>query len=291
LEAQLTYQDYHNFLSSVKFHADDGYEDPPKPLSFFLSPDSFFRSKFEDEILGALQAYKAQMRAKLILLGNYSKKEAIVYNRWGVSRYSKSGQRKIRKKLIKRLGHYYFSRAIMVGGTFDPKRISRERAWEIVNSEFRRFMDELNKLRRRRGFEKRLSYFHVIEPQTLKTWMPHFHVVFPELIYLAEISDIERLWGHGATSMSFSGGLRPAQYACKYISKLGENELMAAYMYHFKLRNYSFSRTYTYAKGDGKVSGWFYIKEGRSTEEIRAIVTDYLESGYHIFGISLLNTS
>jgi hypothetical protein len=217
-------------------------------------------------------------------------REVKVLRRSWVSRYTKTGQRRIKGKVEKRMGRYYYKEGVMVSLTLPHKKYSRYESWAIINSETRRFMDEINKWRKRHHFKTRLSYVHFLESQPESGWA-HAHIYFSGLKFLAPIEVIERAWGHGvrATNIKKLGGHSGAKYVMKYVSKLHSDSLMMAYLYHHHLRLYSFSRIY---KTVGSVvrSGWEYLRavDGVSLEE--QVQNLYL-LGYYVEGISLVSES
>jgi len=189
-----------------------------------------------------------------VVFYNPGKKKVIVKSRFDCTRYSKAGQIRIKNKIRKRLGRYYFRRAVMLTPTFDPSKISRPEAWRILGRELRRLENGINQHRKRRGFKEAVAYMEVKECGKSNGY-PHFHVVYPGLKYLADWEVIRGLWGHGNIDINYGGSLKPASYACKYISKMGANNLGLMYMGKYGIKLYTFSRRFEYLQED-KEKGW-----------------------------------
>lgn len=280
---QPAFQDYHSVIASVNSPVGNPVSQNLPCRLNLLKP-----SDIENKICDKWASYMDWIHRDKFLLVNDDTQKVLVRRRLWSSRYHKSGQEKIKRKIIKRLGHYYHKNGVLLGLTF-RRDISRSEAWSIVNDSARGFMDGLNKWRASRGFKKRLSYFKVNEPH--QDGYPHCHIVFPGLRYLAPIPVIERLWSHGSTSVKYSGGIRPASYACKYISKMCLSPLTLAYYYYFNLRGYSFSRSYVYKKIDGLVdSGWRYVPAS-GFFGVKEKAMEYLNQGFIVSGLYLLDTS
>ncbi len=178
----------------------------------------------------------------------------------------------MRRKILKTLGKYFFSRSVMLSLSFAQKEISRVKAWEIVGGECRRLENAINQHRRRKGIKKAVAYFRVLESG--EAGYPHAHVVYPGLKYLADWRVIKSLWGHGSIDISYGKTIKPASYACKYITKMGGNDLQMAFMKWFKVRLYNFSRGFKYLKID-KEKGWcVYFGE---LEGVRSFIGLYCE--------------
>ena len=75
---------------------------------------------------------------------------------------------------------------------------------------------------------------------------PHVHLVYPGLKYLADQELIKKLWGHGHIKVNYGGSFKPASYACKYISKMGKNDLGLMFMWWDRIKLYTFSRAFEY---------------------------------------------
>ena len=78
------------------------------------------------------------------------------------------------------------------------------------------------------------------------------------LKYLADWEVIRELWGHGNIDINYGGSIKPASYACKYISKMGADNLGLFYMGKYRIKLYTFSRRFQYLPGD-KEKGWLCV--------------------------------
>ena len=66
--------------------------------------------------------------------------------------------------------------------------------------------------------------------------------------------------------MRVGGSVHPANYACKYITKMKGKDFMMAMMWLFSIRTYTFSRVFKY-KGENLVNpGWEFLKRGRGKD-------------------------
>lgn len=227
-------------------------------------------------------------KERFVLVNHTGNGEVYVSRRLWVSRYSKTGQRRIKKKVEGRMGHYYYKVGIMVSLSLPHGKFSRYESWAIINSEGRRFIDELNKWRKRHNFKTRLSYVKFVESQP-DSHYAHLHFYFSGLKFLAPHEVIDRAWGYGDRAVNTLplGGHSGAKYAMKYISKLHEDSLMMAYLYHHHLRLYSFSRTYKPVHSEVGGSGWYYLKPERGKTLDEQVHKLYLE-GYYISNIALV---
>lgn len=254
----------------------------PKRFNLLNSDLQIFKDK-EKELCEDWVSYMDNLHRKKFILYSESEKIARVYRGTFNSRYHKSGQRKIKRKIKNRLGHYYFKAGVRLGMTL-KQSMSRYEAWRDVGDWVRSFMDELNKYRSRKGLKTRLSYLSVLEEQ--ENGYPHVHILFSGLRSLASIPVIDKLWVHGSTNVEYVGGHRAADYSCKYITKMEGKELMMAYLYGFRRRLYNMSRTYK-VRGEDIVSDWKFLKLEKG-EGIKDQVKRLMGLGYYIEGISIL---
>jgi hypothetical protein len=222
----------------------------------------------ESELAEAYTRRLSDLASKPILFINGSEKKAILKNRLEGTRYSRSGQRKIMKKLRNRLGHYYYKAGVMLTLTFDIKRFSKCEAWRIVGDEIRRFQNAVNESRSRRRMKKRVSSFKVMEGTD--RGYPAPHIVFPGLRWLADVELLNKLWGNGHVWVSFTGSIRPASYACKYISKMGLHDDWLMWMWRWGIRLYSFSGDFRGKKVE-KRGGWVCLFH-KEVESARAYI-------------------
>lgn len=166
-------------------------------------------------------------------------------------RYFEEGRRRIKAKVMKRLSRRYAGGVHLVL-EFDANAYSLSEAWEIVGSEVRRFVDAVNK-KRKRKFERHmekagvkyykyrpLSYVKVIEEH--KSGYPHVHLWFPGLRWLLSKEELRGLWGHGFIDVK-RAYTSAAAYVTKYVTKLkGWSEVGLAMLWAFRIRLYSTSR-------------------------------------------------
>lgn len=166
-------------------------------------------------------------------------------------RYFPEGRRRIKAKVMRRLSQYRCGGVHLVL-EFDANAYSLSEAWEIAGKEARRFIDAVNK-KRRRKFERHmkaagvqhykyrpLSYVRVVEEH--KSGYPHIHIWFPGLRYLLSVEELRGLWGHGFVFVK-RAYTSAAAYVAKYVGKLeGWDELGLAMLWAFHIRLYSTSR-------------------------------------------------
>lgn len=238
--------------------------------------------QFESRMCDDFVEHMERLHGQRFLLVNHVSKEVYSCRASSSSRYTKRGQEKIKRKIQDRLGGYYVKAGVKLELTFDQKRINRSAAWECIDREITRMMDDLNKIRmRKKAGIRTLSYLRVLESQ--KNGYPHAHIVFPGLRSLmTDQGDIERIWGHGFVWVRVCGAMGPASYACKYISKMDMFPLMLAYLWHYKLRVYSFSRSFRYRKFEHKY-GWSFVSVLGSSDMIEKM-REYSSEGFFVHG-------
>jgi hypothetical protein len=216
----------------------------------------------ENKICDGWVWYVEDLRSKKFALVNHIEKVVKVRcNLWS-SRYHVKGQARQKRHIKKALGHYFFKGGVMLTLTFDPKRILRVGAWEDLGYKVRAFIDRVNKWRKSRGLSKIKGFLHVNEDQA-GTGYPAPHIVFPGLKYLTPHDVLEKLWGYGFVKVNVAGSLHPANYACKYITKMKGKDFMMAMMWFFSIRTYTFSRVFKYRGEDWVNPGWEFLKRGR----------------------------
>lgn len=226
---------------------------------------------------------KIASRSPVLLVNTLKKIAGLVWAK-GRSRYFVEGQGHIRRYVQARLGHYYHRDAVHLILTFDEKKFNRAMAWARVGILERRFMAESNKLLGKNR-ARRLFYFRVVEMHHnggSHYGYPHIHIVFPGLKYFMPFEDIIRLWPHGNIKVVRHDDMKSAGYACKYISKLGDDLLAMAYMWKFRIRLYSFSRSFV-ARIREKTEGWV-VHVDQEKAEHRLYVLGRL-AGYSLFGV------
>ena len=105
---------------------------------------------------------------------------------------------------------------------------------------------------------------------------------------------LEKLWGYGFVKVNVAGSLHPANYACKYITKMKGKDFMMAMMWFFSIRTYTFSRVFKYKGEDWVNPGWEFLKRGRrkdgqGLEDLEDTVSRLREDdGYFVINGGLL---
>lgn len=170
------------------------------------------------------------------------------------SRYFDDGRNKIKKMILKKIGKN-ISNGVMITLTYDPKKECRSDAWEHVGKHISMFFDWMNMYRKRRlKSKKRLTYFWVIEEQK-GTGFPHIHIFFPGLKFVANFYDIKKRWKeYGSVHIGSYKSINVARYITKYIGKMKGFSLLAlSYLWQFRRRIYSFSKSIKENQGPGAV--------------------------------------
>jgi hypothetical protein len=250
-------------------------------------------AEIENRICNDWVWYMEHLKSKKFALVNHTEKIVKILCAVWSSRYHVSGQAKQKRRIKKALGHYFFKHGVMLTLTFDPKKILRVGAWSDLGYKVRNFMDRVNKWREGRGLSKIKGFLHVNEDQP-GTGYPAPHIVFPGLKYLAPNDVLEKLWGCGFVKVNVAGSVHPANYACKYISKMQGKDSMMAMMWFFNIRTYTFSRVFKYKREDWVNPGWEFLKRGWSKngqglEELEDTVSKLREDeGYVVLNGELL---
>ena len=247
----------------------------------------------ENSICDSWVWYMQGLKSKKFALVNHPEKVVkVLCAIWG-SRYHEKGQAKQKRHIKKALGHYFYKHGVMVTLTFDPKKVVRVGAWCDLGYKVRAFIDKLNKWRESKGLSKIKGFLHVNEDQPGSGY-PAPHIVFPGLKYLAPHDVISKLWGYGFVKVNVAGSVHPANYACKYITKMKGKDFMMAMMWFFNIRTYTFSRVFKYKREDWVNPGWEFLKRGRSKdghglESLEDTVSKLREDeGYFVFNGGLL---
>jgi hypothetical protein len=197
------------------------------------------------------------------------------------SRYFDEGRRKIKRKLIKRLGKAWNTSAVMVTLTYDPKRFTIIQAWIRFNKDVAAFMKVLNQYLRRANGKKgnkyrNIGYLRVVEPtphfreveikdRDIKSddiivekygkkfklvtnkavGYPHIHIVFPFQHYLVRYQKINEWRSHGFTQVKAYDNVDIVSYITKYVTKMkGWNDFELAIIWFLRKRIYSYSQRY-----------------------------------------------
>ena len=255
---------------------------------------SFQQALDESNMCDEFVGYCASLWGRWCLIVDEEKKIVHPVRAISATRYSNPGRDKIKRKIKDRMGSYWCKGGVKLELTFDGrgtktgKPISRGEAWRSVNKETGRVMDDLNKVRRRKGIKSNLSYLWVLEEQAGKdgkpgTGYPHVHIVFPGLRSLmVNQNELTKLWGNGFTFVRAVYSFGPAGYACKYITKMELFPLMQAYIWKYHLRLYGFSKTFKY-RAACRVYGWKFVRV-MGENELRDRLKELKEGGYFIHG-------
>lgn len=227
------------------------------------------RDNWEEIFHDHFSEYYSNLGRKTILLLN--KEQKILYTKPATdnSRYSSKGKKKRQKEIRRRLHAFPATFGWMITPTFAAlegtqecfKHISKLEAWKRLSKLQADFMDELNKLRFRRGFKKRLKYIKVPETQP-GTGYPHNHIMIPGLKVIGDFKKIQKLWDYGSVDIEYYDQRSPADYLTKYISKMDGDEFTNEMLYTFHLRMYSISQNFGFPPLQKKTSKWRYFQSG-----------------------------
>lgn len=183
------------------------------------------------------------------------------------NRFSKSRQKKIKKRISWLAYHYGQSNCVMLTLTLDPKKFQNDKfkMWEDIKKEQNRFLTALKYYFEKRGipFPKYLSTIESMEGRIengfIGKGLPHLHIVFIGATRLLDWRKIRDLWGLGHIWINrTSKGKKirnPLDYVAKYITKTytdtsEDNRLSQALCWLFKVRSYSCTRGLIYPLGN-----------------------------------------
>ncbi len=215
----------------------------------------------EKEQQAAFRFYCEKLVDKRVLIESLAdQKTAKLIKPSDASRYFPNGRKRIKARIFKRLGKWFNCPGLLLSLTFDPKKICRYDAWQLVGLFRREFISRVNRWRIRHGMPK-ATFLAVIEAQK-GTGYPHVHLVFPHLRWLAPLDFLTETWGQAPNSVDVKtrDSMSPVSYVCKYISKLeGWSELALSYIWINKTRLYSLSRDYVLPDySDKRVPEWVF---------------------------------
>jgi len=216
-----------------------------KSNSLYLSGFSDRDKKEIEEIQRDYKTYIDDLKDQVVLLREYEDpSSAVALFPYALSRYSKSGQKKIAKSLQARFP--YAGDGVFLTLTFDPKRFSMLEAYRTVTKRLSKFLSELrtyaqrevDKQVKKSGIKAKvkIEYIWVIEIQTQKTGYPHVHVFFPNLKRILPQELIEKLWGAGFVFVKKLQGVRAGEYMSKYLTKGQGLEWGLPFLWRFKIR-------------------------------------------------------
>lgn len=238
-------------------------EDKAKiPHLHYVTPDKLVYAVMivrESKRVEAFLDYLETLEDKRVLVDNLADgKLAKLVKPSDASRYFPGGRKRIKGKIFKRLGRWYYCPGYLLSLTFDPSKINRADAWQQVGKLRREFMNRVNRWRKRAGMAK-AKFLSVIEAQP-GTGYPHVHLVFPYLKWLAPIDWMVEQWGQAENSVDYEvkDSMSPVSYVCKYISKLeGWSALALSYIWTNRTRLYSMSKDYILPDySDKRVPEW-----------------------------------
>jgi len=197
------------------------------------------------EIQKDYQAYIDDLQDQVVLLREYEDpSSAVALFPYSLSRYSRSGQRKIAKSLQARFPDV--GDGVFLTLTFDPHRFSMLGAYKTVTKRLSKFLSmvrtyaqrEIGKQVGKSGIKAKtqIEYIWTIEVQTKKTGYPHVHVFFPALNHLLPQQLLEKLWGAGYVFVKYLQGVRIGEYMSKYLTKGQGLEWGLPFLWKFKIR-------------------------------------------------------
>jgi len=216
-----------------------------KSNSLYLSGFSDRDKKEIEEIQRDYKTYIDDLKDQVVLLREYEDpSSAVALFPYSLSRYSKTGQRKIAKSLQARFPTN--TDGVFLTLTFDPHRISMLDAYRTVTKRLSKFLSEVRTYAQREvdkqvkntgiKAKKQIEYIWVIEIQTQRTGYPHVHVFFPGLNHLLPQQLIEKLWGAGFVFVKKLQGIRAGEYMSKYLTKAQGLEWGLPFIWRFKIR-------------------------------------------------------
>lgn len=220
---------------------------------------------FEVDKVSEFREYRKELTDKVIIVKNSHDNSTVkVIRQSDSSRYFPEGRRRIRARILKRMGGFYSCAGLMVTLTFDPKVISKEEAWHSVGRLGRSWLDNVNRWRVRNGMP-RVRGIKVLEVQP-GTGYPHLHYAFPKLRWLAKREVMRRYWKYAEEGVDwrYRDSFSPAGYVCKYVSKLeGWSDDALAEIWLNRTRLYSMSRDYYLVAEEKRVPMWQFVRSAR----------------------------
>jgi len=213
----------------------------------------------------AFREYRQELAGKVIIMENRACPSTVkVIRQADSSRYFPEGRKRLRAKILRRMGRWSSGAGVLLTCTYDPKLISIEDAWKDVGGRCGRLTDALNVWRKRGGMSK-VRGIRVLEVQK-RTGYPHVHVVFPGLRWLAPIGKLTEWWSQASNSvdLAYRDSVNPVGYVCKYISKLeGWSDGALAEIWRNRTRLYSMSRDYYVVADEKRFPEWSFRRSAR----------------------------
>jgi hypothetical protein len=240
------------------------------------------------------QYYMHTLDHKFIILTNPKEKMVCSKRASYSSRYTKTGIKKIKDKVRKRLSAYKATFGIMLTLTIADNEHEQKSyqgmlqldAWEQINKLGREFTDELNKWRKRHNLKKVRAYVKVLEIQPGR-YYPHLHIYCPGLKWLAPIRMMQKLWPWSNVDITTTDSTAPGDYITKYLSKMEGKDFFNLMLFSFNLRMYSNSRGLKYSPEIHEDKGWRYSSAGtqRASEDG---IDQFIKAGYILVGQPLM---
>lgn len=215
-------------------------------------------TELENYLVRDYRMYLDKIKDSVIILGKKGEHEYKFVDVAAGSRYFDEGRKRISRRIYASLGHNAQVSGVFLTLTVSPKLITRELAWKEFGSRISNFIDLVNVTRKRKkGFQRRLSYFWVIEEQ-VSTGYPHVHIFFPELKWLYQSDELARMWGLGFVKVQYKT-VSIAHYIISYMKKIQSwTDLGLSYIWAYKRRIYSISKKYRH-KVVREISRWVMV--------------------------------
>ncbi len=243
------------------------------------------------EILGlktteeAIQrAYEDKLLHRFVVLfkpGNPP--QILVYPYAHRSRYFPIGHRKALRLARLRLGSYYDADGVMLTLTFDGNLTSLEDSYRVGPSLASAFMQNLNRLRDRRG-SPRLSYFQVRQAQPQRSYL-HFHNFYPCLHFAEPWQTIERLWPWGEFDIEYIPKGAGAAHIAGYMVQQREMTLYQRRLFaKYHVRFYTTSKRLRFASPNHD-QGWT-LAGICTAQDLPELQHNWIAEGYPIIALT-----
>lgn len=209
-----------------------------------MPPDA---DPIERSLIDAHRAYVQRVESTRLVLTHKERPDVFgVVHPGRTCRYTAEGRRYLRARIGQRIKSFR-TRGVMVTLTMDPKRISRERAWECFGRETSRFLDAIRAHMKRRG-RTMPAYLWAVEEQsqhgTGGTGYPHLHLILCTG-WVAGKDTIARLWGHGWARVERAKSIDVRDYATKEVGKIrGWTARGLAYIWRYRRRIWACSQAF-----------------------------------------------
>lgn len=225
-----------------------------KPLPSFATFSLKPNAEIESDICDRFTLYADQRSKRGTILHDPKTGKKVTKTAFEDSRYHEKGQRKIKRKIHRALGHYQATCGIHNTLTFAGddtgqttfKGCSRPLAWADAKTKITYYLDRVNKLRRSRGWKSIKYRIWTLEAQPGRLY-PHYHIWFPDLKSLADIEDLQRIWPYGSNDIKYRDNTSPESYIIDYISKMEGEDFFHAMIWEYRLRLYGLTNNYAYA--------------------------------------------